>query len=353
MKLQPMKIGNLTFRMPIIQGGMGIGISSYKLAGSVSKAGGLGVLSAAQIGYREDDFHSNTLEANIQSLKKNIKKAKAICSNAPIGVNIMVAMNHYKELVEASIEAGADIIISGAGIPADLPGFARNTTTKFIPIVSSLKAARIVTALWEKNYQQKPDAIIVEGPLAGGHLGFKMKDILAHKEKDLSTITKDILAYFKENQKDIPIIPAGGIWNGKDIAHYLQLGASGVQMATRFVTTRECDAHENYKTAYIQAKKEDIQILESPVGLPGRAIYNDFMETLFKKGSIPPHSCDHCLAKCNPSTIPFCINASLIKAVEGDTANSLLFAGANAYKCKKIETVQGIMDEIHNEINMC
>ncbi len=350
MKIPELKIGDIILKAPIIQGGMGVGVSRSSLAAAVAAEGGLGVISGAQIGFDEPDFETNTLEANIRSLKAHIKSAKEKSNNGFIGVNLMVAMKNYAELVKASVEAKADVIISGAGLPLDLPKFVENTKVKIIPIVSSLKAARIITTSWKKTYNREADAIIIEGPEAGGHLGFKFNDLTEHTAQDLETITAEIIEYFKSINLNIPIIVAGGIYNGYDIAKFLKLGAQGVQMATRFVPTFECDASEEYKSTYIKAQKEDIIITKSPVGLPGRAIRNDFLKNLEENGKENITKCYRCLNHCDPADTPYCITMALINAVKGNVNEGLLFVGSNAYRCDKIESVKDVMKSLLKEL---
>lgn len=350
MIIPKMKISDLTFKIPIIQGGMGVGISKSSLAAAVAKEGGLGVISCAQIGYEESDFEINSLKANIRVLKREIKKAKEDSSGGLIGVNIMVALKNYSAMVKAAVDEQVDVIISGAGLPIDLPDLVKNTKTKIIPIVSSLKAARVITRVWNKNYNRQADAIIVEGPQAGGHLGFKMDELKASKTKNLETIVKEVVEYFKGMNKNIPIIAAGGIFDGYDIAKYLKLGASGVQMATRFVPTFECDASRAFKEAYIAASPDDIVIINSPVGLPGRAINNQFIQKLerIKKEKIT--KCHQCLHKCDPKEAPYCITKALINAVKGNLKDSLIFVGSNASKCKEIQSVKDVIQSLLSEM---
>lgn len=352
MKIPKMKIGDVTLKIPIIQGGMGIGVSCSGLATAVASAGGVGVISGAQIGYKEKNFDTNPVKANINALKKEIKKAKDNSLGGIIGVNLMVAMKNYADMVKASVEEKVDIIISGAGLPINLPSLVNNTKVKLIPIVSSMKAARIIINIWEKKHNRTPDAIIVEGPQAGGHLGFKMDELINNETKDLETIVKEVINYVKSLNKNIPVIAAGGIYDGYDIAKFLKIGASGVQMATRFVPTEECDAHINFKNAYINSSIDDIIITKSPVGLPGRAINNNFIKNLDDQKNNYILKCYNCLEKCNPKETPYCITKALISSVEGNTEDGLLFVGSNAYKCNKIETVQEVIDTLMKELEL-
>lgn len=352
MIIKPLKIGNLICSLPIIQGGMGIGVSLSNLASSVTKAGGIGVISAAQCGYREEDFETNNLSANLRALKKEILSAKEKCHNGILGVNIMVATNFYEDHVKASIEAGIDLIISGAGLPTALPKLVKGSGVKIAPIVSSLKAAKVILKLWDKHDNVTADMVIIEGPKAGGHLGFK-EDSLQIESKNFDDTVLDIISevkiYSEKYSKHIPVIVAGGVFNGFDIAKYLKLGADGVQMATRFVATNECDASIEFKKAYINADSKDVGIVKSPVGMPGRAILNDFVRKT-KMGNIKVTKCYNCLAPCNPATTPYCISKALINAVSGNIEEGLIFCGENASRINKISSVSEIMNELKEEI---
>ena len=350
--VRPLKIGSFTLELPIVQGGMGIGISRSNLAAAVSNCGGLGVLSGAQIGHDEPDFEVNTLQANLRAIKKHIKKAKEMAKGKMIGINLMVAMEHYEEHVEAAVDAGVDIIISGAGLPLTLPAHLKGSQTLFAPIVSSARAAQVLLKNYDRKYQVAPDMIVIEGPKAGGHLGFKAEDIESDLI-DLDQIVKEVIeitnAYATKYNKEIPVIVAGGIFDGSDIVHYLKLGASGVQMATRFIATEECDAHPNFKQAIIDAKEEDIILVKSPVGMPGRAIRNQFSERYgTKRGKIK--KCYNCIKPCRPATTVYCISQALIHAVRGEIDDALLFCGSNAYRINELVTVKHLMQTLKDEI---
>ncbi|WP_123054878.1 nitronate monooxygenase family protein [Clostridium sp. JN-1] len=348
MKLPPLVIGDITARVPIIQGGMGVGVSGYKLSSAVANEGGIGVISGVQIGYREPDFETNTTEANKRALRKEIRKARDLSPKGVLGVNLMVAISDYEELVKVCVEENVDIIISGAGLPLRLPEFTENSSIKIAPIVSSGKAANIITKQWIKKHSKLPDLVVVEGPEAGGHLGFS-KDQLLKNETKLEDIVKeviDVMKTFEEKyNKNIPIVAAGGIYSGEDIARFLKIGASGVQMATRFVATYECDADINFKNAYVNSKKEDLTLIQSPVGLPGRAIRNKFISKM-ELERLAPTKCYNCLKKCDPKKTPYCISKALIHAVKGELENALIFTGSSAYKIDKIVTVKQLMQEL-------
>ncbi|MCM1145086.1 MAG: nitronate monooxygenase family protein [Blautia sp.] len=348
MKIEPLIIGNLVAKVPVIQGGMGVGVSLSGLAGAVAAQGGIGIISTAQIGYRDPDFDKDPIGCNLRAIKTEIVKARKLAKGGIIGVNIMVATKKYEGYVKAAVDAGADLIISGAGLPVDLPAIAGDCETKLIPIVSGVKSVQVIMKYWLKKYQKVPDAIIIEGPLAGGHLGFSMEQLAnldaLQYEKEIEGILQKVHEVEKEHQVRIPVIMAGGIYTREDMEHYLKLGASGVQMATRFVTTYECDADETYKQSYIRAKKEDITLVNSPVGMPGRAIRNSFLQKA-KEGRIPPVQCHLCVKTCNPAQTPYCITDALINAAEGNVEQALLFCGANAYRADKLEYVKDIMTE--------
>ena len=348
--MKGIKVGEKQSKYPIIQGGMGVGISMHKLAGNVSKEGGIGVISTADIGYQEDDFNTNPLEANLRAIGKEIKKAREIAGEDKIlGVNIMVALSQYKEIVQECVKNKIDLIISGAGIPKELPEYVQGSNTKIAPIVSSLRCCKLIVKHWVKKYNYVPDMIVIEGPEAGGHLGFKREELNDDNKPKLEDITKEIVEYIKEVEneynKEIPVIAAGGIWDNKDIKKFLDLGASGVQMATRFVATYECDASDNFKQAYLNAKKDEIKIINSPVGMPGRAIYNNFIkQTENKKCKI--EKCYNCIKTCNIATTPYCITKALVNAVKGNMDNALIFCGSNVEKVKEIVSVHDLMQEL-------
>ncbi len=347
-EVKPLKIGDLTAGVPLIQGGMGVGISLSSLAGAVAAAGGIGVISTAQIGYREPDFDEDPIGANLRAIGKEIRRAREIAAGGILGVNIMVATRKYEDYVKAAVEAGIDLIISGAGLPMDLPKYVGAAKTKLAPIVSGVKSAQVIMRYWLKKHDRLPDAVVIEGPLAGGHLGFhreQLDDIEALRYDDeVKAIIGQVNDTAAQHGTEIPVIMAGGVYTREDMEHYLELGASGVQMATRFVTTYECDAPDAYKQAYIDAKKEDIVIVQSPVGMPGRAILNPFMRRA-KEGRIPHGKCHLCVSTCDPANTPYCITDALVNAARGNTDDALLFCGANAYRAAGLEHVKDIVDE--------
>lgn len=344
-----MIIGDLTAKIPVIQGGMGVGISLSGLAGSVAACGGVGVISTAQIGWREPDFEKHPFEANYRAIEKEIRKARELAKGGIIGVNIMVATQRYEEYVKAAVKAGVDLIISGAGLPIDLPKYVEGTKTKIAPIVSSLKSLNVICRMWDRKYKKAPDLVVIEGPKAGGHLGFSREELDTFTDESYDKVIRSIIDKVKEYgekfSKKIPVVVAGGIYDRADMDHALLLGADGVQMGTRFVTTKECDAAPEYKQAYLNAQKEDICIVQSPVGMPGRAIKNPFMDRVKTEKCRIEH-CYHCIVTCKPAEIPYCITQALVNAAEGRVEDALLFCGSNAYRSHKIETVEDIMREL-------
>ena len=321
-------IGDLTAKIPVIQGGMGVGISLSRLAGSVAACGGVGVISTAQIGWREPDFREHPFEANYRAIGKEIQKAREIAEGGIIGVNIMVATQRYEEYVKTAVKAGVDLIISGAGLPIDLPKYVEGTKTKIAPIVSSLKSLNVICRMWERKYKKAPDLVVIEGPKAGGHLGFSREELDTFTDESYDGVIRSIIEKVKEYGENA-----------------LSLGADGVQMGTRFVTTEECDAAPEYKQAYIRAEKEDICIVQSPVGMPGRAIKNAFMDRVKTEKCRIEH-CYHCIVTCRPAEIPYCITQALVNAAEGRVEDALLFCGSNACRSHKIEKVEDIMKEL-------
>ena len=342
MILNELKIGNLTARIPIVQGGMGVGVSLANLAAAVANEGGIGTISGVQIGFREPDFFTDPIGANLRAIKKEIKKAREKTKGI-IAMNFMAAMNNYELYVKKAVEEKIDLIVSGAGLPMALPRLVKGSNTKIVPIVSSEKAAKIIIRSYLKS-DRLPDAVVVEGPLAGGHLGFKMEELLENKCMALIDIVKEVkllLSTFEEKYKvKIPLIAAGGIRTKEDIIELKEAGADGFQIASLFVPTVECDAHQNFKSAYINARDDKINIIKSPVGMPGRAIETNFLtqtERIIKK-------CHKCMPNCNPNEIPYCISEGLINSVEG--RDGLIFSGAKLNNVNKMTTVKEVINNL-------
>ena len=346
--MKTLKIGELTARIPVIQGGMGVGISLSGLAGSVAACGGVGVISTAQIGYRDPEFEKDPIKTNLRVIGEEIQKARKIAKGGILGVNIMVATKQYAEYVKAAVKAGIDLIISGAGLPMELPKLVAGSKTKIAPIVSTVKATRVICRFWDHHYQRMPDLVVIEGPKAGGHLGFSRKQLEEFTpvtyDQEIRGILAEVKKYADKYGKEIPVVVAGGIFTREDMLHAMELGADGVQMGTRFVTTWECDASEAYKQTYLHAKKEDIVIVDSPVGMPGRAIRNRFLEEKESRRELIK-KCYQCIATCNSANTPYCITRALVHAAKGETDDALLFCGENAWRCEKMEHVADIMAE--------
>jgi nitronate monooxygenase len=346
MKMPELKIGHLISQLPIVQGGMGVGISMSGLASAVANAGGIGVIAAAMAGITEKDVSTNGKEANCRALSREIRKAKEKTGGI-VGVNIMVALTHFADLVKAAIAEKVDIIFAGAGLPMDLPGFLKNgDKTRLVPIVSSGRAAALICKRWFQRYNYLPDAFVVEGPKAGGHLGFKpdqLEDPAFRLENLVSDVVGQMDKVASKHGVRIPVIAAGGVYNGEDIRKFLELGASGVQMGTRFVATHECDADEAFKQSYVNAKKEDLMVIKSPVGLPGRALKNKFLVDA-ADGEKRSFRCPyHCIKSCDPEKSPYCIGLALAMARQGKLKNGFAFAGSNAFRVDKIVSVKELM----------
>lgn len=345
-----MIIGNIEIKTPIIQGGMGVGISLSGLASAVANEGGIGVISCAGLGLLYPKGKGDYTEKCICGLKEEIRKARQKTKGI-IGVNIMVALSNYAEMVRTAISEKIDVVFAGAGLPLDLPLYLTpESKTKLVPIVSSSRAAKIICDKWQKNFDYLPDAIVVEGPKAGGHLGFKKEQIQDEKYALESLIPEVVaIAMSYKERKDIPVIAAGGISTGEDIARFMQLGASAVQMGSIFVTTQECDASQTFKEVYIHSKPEDVLIIESPVGMPGRAIDGEFIRNV-EKGQEKPKCCSfHCIKTCDYQKSPYCIIKALYNAAKGNMKRGYAFAGSNAFLSEKIRSVKEVITTLNNE----
>lgn len=349
-----MKLKNKMLSFPLIQGGMGVGVSLSSLAGSVMQQGCMGVISAAHPGYRKANFRLDSVKANCEAIIEEAKKARIIAGGKGLlGINIMAASKDYIDYVKAAVIAKVDAIISGAGLPLDLPKHVTDKSILLAPIVSSGKAAKLICKVWDKRHQTTPDFVVIEGSEAGGHLGFSQTDLLAGTceplEKILADVKLELGVYQEKYNREIPIFVAGGIYNGADIAHYLKLGAAGVQMGTRFIATYECDADQAFKDAVVNSTKETIAIVKSPTGFPGRGIMNDYMESTTKRGNIAIEQCLDCLTPCNPSDTPYCISEALIQSAKGNLNKGLVFVGSNADRITSIVHVKDLIDELKAE----
>jgi len=354
MNLPQLKIGDLVAKVPVVQGGMGVGISLSGLASAVAKEGGIGVIAAAMIGLTNKNGGKDHAKAHIETLAEEIRKAKEMSSGI-LGVNIMVALSNFADMVSTSVKEGADVIFSGAGLPLDLPKYLHDgAKTKLVPIVSSGRAASIICKKWISKFDYLPDAFVVEGPMAGGHLGFKREQLNDPKfalENILPEVIKAVKPFEEKAGRTIPVIAAGGVYSGEDINKFLDMGAAGVQMGTRFVATHECDADDEFKQAYVNSTKEDMAIIQSPVGLPGRAVNNDFLQAV-TDGKKSPFKCPfHCIKSCKVEESPYCIASALINAQRGKLKNGFAFAGSNAWRTEKIISVKQLFTDLKAEFD--
>ena len=354
--MDKLKIGNLTIETPIIQGGMGVCVSLSGLASAVANEGGIGVISTVGIGMTEPDYKKNFREANKRALKKEIRKAR-LKTNGIIGVNIMMAVSDFDDLLEVALKEHIVVVFIGAGLPLRRPPNINHslfecTNTKFIPKVSSARAAKLIFQYWSQRYNRVPDAIVLEGPLAGGHIGFKKNEIF-ESEKSLESIlgaTLPVIKYFEQKYAiEIPVIAGGGIYSGKDIWEIMSLGAKGVKMGTRFVTTNECDASIEFKQNYLSCSANDITIINSPVGLPGRVITNKYVQQI-QAGKQKPIKCSwKCLKTCDFKKVQFCIAEALFNAAKGNFIDGFSFAGTKAFLAKEVISVKETMNQLKNE----
>ena len=349
MKHRPLTIGDKTAALPIIQGGMGVCISLSGLASAVANEGGIGVIASTGIGMEEHDFQSNFIEANIRALRLEIRKARSL-TNGILGLNVMMASTNHGDLFRTAVEEEIDIIFSGAGLPLTLPEYLNGSShTKLVPIVSSARAAGLICKRWLNKYDYLPDAVVVEGPKAGGHLGFSEEQIenpAYALERLIPRVLEAVGAYSSRYGKTIPVVAAGGIYTGRDIRSFLDMGAGGVQMGTRFVATHECDADMLFKQAYVNARPEDIIIIKSPVGMPGRAIRNRYIDDV-RAGMKKPYSCPyHCISTCDCANSPYCIAQALMNARRGKMEHGFAFAGANAHRVTQIISVKELFAQL-------
>lgn len=337
--------------IPLIQGGMGVGVSLERLSGAVASCGGMGCISTADCGYREADFFRHPEEANLRALQKEIQEARERSGGRGLlAVNAMVATQQYDRAVRSAVEAGIDAVISGAGLPLNLPELVEEGSALIAPIVSSGRAAALISKVWEQKYGRKADFIVIEGSEAGGHLGFKEKELLSGScrklEEILPEVREAIRPYEERAGRSIPIFCAGGIWDGKDIRHFLSLGAAGVQMATRFIATEECDASRAYKEVLLRAEASDLRIIHSPVGMPGRAVDSPLLRRIEREGRVAPKRCSRCIKSCDPGVVPYCITKALIEAVKGNYEEGLFFTGSNVGRLKRMYTVPELFREL-------
>lgn len=351
--MQSLNIGDLSVKLPIVQGGMGVAVSLSGLASAVANEGGIGVISSAAIGMTDPGYMKNFHEANKRALRKEIREAKSK-TNGVLGVNIMMALTDHEELIRVTIEEKIDIIFIGAGLPLKIPAIIAKAGlnghhTKLVPKVSSAKAANLIFRYWASKYNFVPDAVVVEGPMAGGHLGFKKENLEGNMiplHILVEETVKAIRPFEKTFEKTIPVIAGGGLHSGKDVYDIMQAGAKGVKIGTRFVTTHECDASLEYKESYLAAEKEDIVIIDSPVGLPGRVVKNKFVQHIMN-GETKPFKCPwKCLASCNFREAPYCIAQALFNSARGNMDEGFAFAGSNAYMATEINSVSDVITDL-------
>ena len=352
MKIPKLQIGSLSAEIPIVQGGMGVRVSLASLASAVANQGGIGTISSIGLGdvnIAANDYEKTSREA----LQNEIRKAKTM-TNGNLAVNLMGVLSNVEDLIKTSVQEGIKMIVFGAGLPTKLPALVEDTSVNLVPITSSARVADFILRSWDKRYNRVADAFILEGPLAGGHLGFSEEQLQNPEEFSLEILLPQVLETIKPYEdkygKKIPIITGGGIYTGKDIAKMLSLGASGVQMGTRFVCTNECDASQQFKQAYLDAKKEDIVIIKSPVGMPGRALNNQFLKNLENNGKVGINCPYRCLTACQVKTAKYCIAKVLLNSYFGDVENGLMFCGQNAYRIDKIISVNELFQELVSEL---
>ena len=349
-----MKLGNRELAMPLIQGGMGVGVSMGGLAGAVAAQGAMGTLSTADAGWNEPDFAAHPQQANLRALRREVQRAKRLAAGAGlVAVNAMVATRQYADSVRTALEAGADAIVSGAGLPLELPALAEGFEALLAPIVSGPRAAQLICRTWAKRYGRVPDFVVLEGCQAGGHLGFEEADLLSGRCTPLSRLIPEVLAALRPFEEKfgraIPLFCAGGVATGAEMARCTRLGAAGAQLATRFIATEECDAGQGYKDVLLAARPEDLRIIHSPVGMPGRAVNSPLVQRLAAGMRQPPAHCSGCIKSCRPAETPFCITHALIEAVKGNWEEGLFFSGSRVDLVDRMRTVPDLIDELMKE----
>ena len=352
-RMPKLRIGDSVAKLPIVQGGMGVGISLSGLASAVANEGGIGVIAANSIGMLDPEYYAGHKDANVIALRKEIRKAKEMNSGI-IGVNIMVAVHDFHALLTVAIEEKVDMVFLGAGLP--LKGIPvedlRSAGVKVVPIVSSGRAARLIFSSWLKRYEDIPDAVVVEGPKAGGHLGFKADQIDDPDfalERILPDVVAEVKSYEDKFRRTIPVIAAGGVFTGTDIFNLFKLGASGVQMGTRFVATHECDADIRFKESYVACSEDDIEIIKSPVGMPGRAIKSSFLKDVSSGKKMKLKCAWKCLKSCDLKSARYCISLALDNARKGILDKGFAFAGSNAFRIDNIISVKELLQELQKQ----
>jgi nitronate monooxygenase len=349
MKVPKLQIGQLEFELPIVQGAMGVQVSSFPLPAVVANEGGLGTITSIVALNDYSAKHSDFSRAAQVELELEIRRCRTLTDKA-LAVNVMGAMSNVHGLIDTAVKNGIKMIVYGAGVPKDLPELVPDPSVNLVPIISSAKLAELLIKLWQRRYGRAPDAFILEGPLAGGHLGFSQEQLDNPEEFSLEKILQEVIAVVRPHEqalgRRIPIIAAGGIYTGEDAAYMLSLGAAGVQLGTRFVVTHECPAAPEFKQAYLEAKKDDVVIIHSPVGLLGRALSsNPFLEKVAAK-QIKMRCPYHCIRTCDIGQAGFCIAEALLNAKAGQLDDGLIFAGANVYRVDRIMSVRELMAEL-------
>ncbi|MBD3379607.1 MAG: nitronate monooxygenase [Candidatus Omnitrophica bacterium] len=348
----------MEIKVPIIQGGMGVRVSTAPLAAAVAECGAAGTIASVGLPPDTPENRADVPKSSREHLKKQIRQARSL-TDGVIGVNIMVALSNYEDMVRTAAGEGADFIISGAGLPVSMPEFAEGSETRLIPLIASARGLKVLLRTWERRYKRLPDAVIVEGPLSGGHIaGYSLEELKdpGHKmrkdnvlEKALQDVIELVGEYGKRFNKHIPVIAAGGVFDGKDMARFFRLGAEGVQIGTRFVATDECSVAEEFKQLYLASGEKDLVFVQSPVGMPARVIKTKFLEDVLR-GEKKDFNCNYrCLRTCDPSTVQFCIAKALIDAAEGDIDNAIVLAGANIERVTRIMPVRELISEIMAE----
>lgn len=347
--MKNLKIGKFNLEIPIVQGGMGVGVSLGNLAGNVAKLGGVGTISSVGIGFKEEDFYKSPLKANMRALEREVIKAKEIANGkGMIALNIMQAITDFEEFAKFAITTGIDALVVGAGLPLKLPEITKDTDVLIGPIVSSKRALQVIIRYWKKNYDKIPDFVVLEGKGAGGHLGYSLEEI--NQGDNLKETLEELKEYIEKENLKIPIIVGGNVNTPEKVKEFLNSGADFIQVGTRFIATQECDAHENFKEEIVKATDDDIKVVYSPVGMPGRAINNKFIKKVEELGRIKPETCINCLVPCNPKETKYCISQALITSVSGNVDDGLVFSGAGVGEINEITTVKYVVDYLLKEI---
>ncbi len=349
--MAPVTIRGKVLEVPVIQGGMGVGISLSSLAGSVMKEGAMGTISAAHPGYRKPNFRQNPLLANCEALAEECAQARALSQGKGLlAINVMAAAREYEAIVRCAAKAKPDVIVSGAGLPLDLPKYVEDPEIALAVIVSSKKAAELICKAWSVRHHRLPDFIVVEGSEAGGHLGFSKDQMAAHSAQSLAEIVTEVVQvthhYAELFETTIPVFAGGGIFDHADVMEILAAGASGVQLGTRFIPTVECDAADAFKQMIIASKQSDIELVHSPAGFPGRALVNPFVKRVRERGNVSVPNCLKCLTPCNPLDTPYCISEALIQSAKGNVDYGLVFVGSNAYRITHMTTVHDVIEQL-------